>query len=299
MLLRGSNSRGWELGATVARVVGVHGIGQQLLGSHTLGRVWCDALNDGLDRAGVPPLGDGEFACAFYGDVFRLPGRKSAQQPAYDAGDVAPGLEQELLLAWWQHVTEADSAIPAPTDTGKGRTPQLVQASLDALCRSRFFGNLTPALLVFGLKQVARYFADAKLRREIGKRVVRQIGPDTRVLVGHSLGSVVAYEVLCAYPRWPVGTLVTLGSPLGIRNLIFDRLRPPPAGGRGIWPAGVTRWVNIVDRGDVVALVKQLGPLFGDRVQDLLVHNEATAHDVIPYLTAEETGYAVATGLDG
>ena len=48
------------------------------------------------------------------------------------------------------------------------------------------------------------------------------------MLVGHSLGSVVAYEALCANPEWPVRMLVTLGSPLGIPNLIFDRLEPAP-----------------------------------------------------------------------
>ena len=35
----------------------------------------------------------------------------------------------------------------------------------------------------------------------------------------------------------PVAT-VRSGSPLGIRNLIFDRLQPPPDGGRGAWPGG-------------------------------------------------------------
>ena len=48
----------------------------------------------------------------------------------------------------------------------------------------------------------------------------------TEVIVAHSLGSVVAYEALCAHPEWPVRNLVTLGSPLGIRNLIFDQLVP-------------------------------------------------------------------------
>ena len=95
------------------------------------------------------------------------------------------------------------------------------------------------------------------------------IGDDTRVMVGHSLGSVVAYEALCAHPQWPVRALVTLGSPLGIRNLIFDRLVPAPrlrptAGRvRGRGRGRVRSWVNVADEGDVVALVKDLRPLFG------------------------------------
>ena len=50
-------------------------------------------------------------------------------------------------------------------------------------------------------------------------------------------------------------------------------------------------------RGDIVALQKSLAPLFGPEVQDHLVNNGATAHNASPYLTAIETGRAIATGL--
>jgi pimeloyl-ACP methyl ester carboxylesterase len=120
---------------------------------------------------------------------------------------------------------------------------------------------------------------------------------DTRVVVGHSLGSVVAYEALCAHPQWPVHTFVSLGSPLGVRNLLFDRLNPPPERGIGAWPGSIQSWVNIADRGDVVALVKRLRARFGDRVQDRMVDNGARAHDVGPNLTAQETGEAIAASL--
>jgi hypothetical protein len=283
----------------MVRVVAVHGIGQEFLGPHTLlARAWSDPLNDGLEHAGASPLRDGELACAFYGDLYRPSGYKSDQIPPYEAVDVEDGLERELLLAWWQHAAGTDPDVPAPTGTEKGgRTPRIVQEALDGLCRSRYFGKYTPKLLIFGLKQVARYFTDPDLRAAIQARVAARIGPDTRLVVAHSLGSVVAYEALCANPAWPVRTLVTLGSPLGIRNLIFDRLDPTPIHDQGVWPAGIQRWSNVADRGDVVALVKQLQPLFGDPLQDVPIHNGASAHDLIPYLTARETGHAVAAGL--
>ncbi|MFE7400000.1 alpha/beta hydrolase [Streptomyces sp. NPDC057557] len=80
--------------------------------------------------------------------------------------------------------------------------------------------------LVFDLKQVRRYLLDDDLRTAARERVQEQIGPDTHVLIGHSLGSVIAYEALCAMPGHPVKALVTLGSPLGMR-MVFDRLLPP------------------------------------------------------------------------
>jgi len=165
------------------------------------------------------------------------------------------------------------------------------------LSQSRFWSGVAERALIFDLKQVRRYFCEPGIREAAMTRVAAVVEPDTRVLVGHSLGSVVAYEALCAYPEWPVTTLVTLGSPLGIRHLVFSRLRPPPSNDRGNWPGGVSRWVNVVDAGDVVALVKRLASCFGERVEDHLVHNGSRAHDVSRYLTAMETGSAILTGL--
>jgi hypothetical protein len=143
----------------MARVVGVHGIGQEFLGPHTLlARGWSAPLNDGLALAGASPLHDGELTCAFYGNLFRPPGSKSVQVPPYEAVDVEEGLERELLLAWWQYAADTDPEVPATTGTEKGgRTPRIVQQALDGLCRSRYFGKYTPRLLISGLKQVASY----------------------------------------------------------------------------------------------------------------------------------------------
>lgn len=72
-----------------------------------------------------------------------------------------------------------------------------------------------------------------------------EVDADTRVVVGHSLGLVVAYEALCAHPQWPVQALVTLGSPLGRRNLIFDKLVPPHGPGvRVLYVAPLKALIN-------------------------------------------------------
>jgi len=73
-----------------------------------------------------------------------------------------------------------------------------VQAALKALSHSKFFGGLALRTLVFDLKQVRRYLTDPGLRAAARARVIDLIGPDTEVVVGHSLGSVVAYEALHA-----------------------------------------------------------------------------------------------------
>jgi hypothetical protein len=280
----------------VARIVAVHGIGQQLKGRHTLKAVWLPAMRDGLERAGAPIPADEDLTCAFYGDLFRT---KGLGDPPYTARDVADGFEQELLERWWRSAAVTELQVPGPEDQTKLRTPDSVQRALHALSHSQFFAGLSERALIRFIKQVHRYFTEPVLRTQTRERIAQEVTADTRVLVGHSLGSVVAYEALCEHPNWPVRTLVTLGSPLGIPNLIFERLQPAPTGCRGAWPGGVARWVNIADDGDVVALVKQLRPWFadGERVEDLQVHNGAKAHDISPYLTAEATGHAIAAGL--
>ena len=115
------------------------------------------------------------------------------------------------------------------------------------------------------------------------------------MLIAHSLGSLVAYEALFEVPR-PLALLVTLGSPLAIPNLIFDRLRPPPVNGRGVWPR-VARWTNVADKHDLVALEKKLSLRFGAAVDDVSIDNGADAHHVRPYLTAAETGAVIAHAL--
>jgi hypothetical protein len=283
----------------VARVVGVHGIGQQTQGEHLLAADWVPAMRDGVQLAGGE-LASGDVRCAFYGDLFRPPGRTLAVGDPWLTTEDATEDDAELLLEWWREAARVDEYVIDPDARALARTPDSVQAALRALSASVFFAGLADRVMLFDLAQVRRYLTKPDTRQAVQERVEAVVGPDTRVLVGHSLGSVVAYEALCAHPEWPVRALVTLGSPLGIRHLIFDRLVPAPTSGStsvGRWPGRVETWTNVADAGDVVALEKDLKPQFGNRVVCHLVHNGSHAHDVRPYLTALETGKAIWGGL--
>ncbi|MFF7734849.1 hypothetical protein [Streptomyces sp. NPDC007984] len=275
----------------MARIVGVHGVGKQRLGSKTLLKDWEPALADGLDRAGGPQLAPGDLHMTFYGDLFRPPGHTLAVgDPMFTADDVDE-LEAELLMEWWTACARVDPSVPPPGGDTLVRSPRAAQTALRVLQHSRFFGGLSLRALVFDLKQVRRYLMDDDLRVAARKKVEEAIGPDTRVVVAHSLGSVVAFEALCALDGHGVRALVTLGSPLGMR-MVVDRLRPGPE----TWP-GTASWTNVVDEGDVVAAVKDLSLFFGTGVVGRVVHNGSHAHDATLYLTAKETGEAVAEGL--
>ncbi|MEU4498101.1 hypothetical protein AB0F96_32900 [Streptomyces sp. NPDC023998] len=269
-------------------------MGKQLMGSETLSKDWQPALADGLDRADARPLAHGDFTMAFYGDLFRPVGRTlGVGDPLFTAADVEDGLELELLLAWWKAAADVDPAVAPPGGDTLARSPRAAQAALRALQRSRFFSGVSLRALVFDLKQLRRYLLDSELRQTARQRVQDVLGTETRVVVAHSLGSVVAYEALCAEKDHQVRALVTLGSPLGMR-MVFDRLQPRP----GDWPGGEgLRWTNVADEGDVVAAVKDLSLFFGPSLDGVVVHNGSHAHDANAYLTDRATGAAVAGGL--
>lgn len=103
------------------------------------------------------------------------------------------------------------------------------------------------------LAQVARYLrrgeadsAGSTLDARIRAKVHASLDGPT-VVVAHSLGSVVAFESLHERPT-PVSLLVTLGSPLAMSTLVWQRLVPHPPR----TPESVGRWLNFWDRDDIV-----------------------------------------------
>jgi pimeloyl-ACP methyl ester carboxylesterase len=202
------------------------------------------------------------------------------------------------LAAWWAEAAAVDNRVAAPDGDTLMSVPGWVQRALVQLSNSRFFAGVALRSMVFDLKQVTQYLTDSRVRAEARARVTALIDPETRVVVAHSLGSVVAYEALCSMPDHRIRMLVTMGSPLGIENMVFHRLEPAPVAGRGVWPGSKElMWTNVADQADVVALVKDLRPRFGEGVRNVLVHNGAKAHAVVPYLTDASTGAAIAEGL--
>jgi hypothetical protein len=260
----------------MARVVLVHGAFHELWGPYRLVFRWTPPLLDGLEAAGID-LSDHTFqeirediAVAFWGDLFRPAGDPTAHDDGGDAPAAAPDQIIETLGGPGGDPTGLD-AIGAAISQGAH------QRTLEAL---------------------ARYFTDPDLRDRVQERLHRHLGPETEVVVAHSMGTVIAYEVLAARDDLDIGMFVTLGSPLGAKGLIFDVLRPAPVDGMGVWPTCVRAWTNVAAERDLATMAApQLAPVFGDRVADRFVYNGRHPHDIEPYLTARETGEAIAKGL--
>jgi hypothetical protein len=303
----------------MAQVVLVHGIGQQ----HSTGRdqeaQWLPSLVKGILASRHPAAAEVAArlaastgpdcrplaAMAFYGDVFLPAGIQGGHPPTSPhaealaealalltraTADPDPRLAGEAANALHQADPDQDGV------QGVGNRARSAVAVLDGnpWLTARIFGRLQKARP--DLLQVTRYLTDNALRVAVEARVSALLDEDTRLIIGHSLGSVIAWET-CQLLGRPLPMLITLGSPLGLDTVVYPRLRPQPP----TWPLQVGRWVNVAHPDDIIAVDPDLKPLFpATNGLTIEVHTPISKHDhhdATGYLDEPDTGQAVTDAL--
>lgn len=258
------------------RVVFIHGIGGKPLREHYL-KQWIDAVELGVDFD--PP--DDAFSMAYWADR---------------RGEVAaPDVERELVTklspdqrrflvrygsAKARHLTPWDRALSWFFKLGDRVFRDLLDRYIDDVYNYFYRGNRRDEIR-------------ALLRQELRGA---QEGDQT-ALVSHSLGTVIAMDVLKDWTH-PVELFVTMGSPLGF-EWIRDKLGHPT------FPACVGRWVNVYDRADPVSLADpKLNDDYGSngkRVEDHLIRdnfsdkNKRDPHHWHGYLSCPEVAEAITS----
>ena len=240
----------------MAKLVLVHGRGQQGKEPERLKKEWTDALGYGCLRAGVDPPATGSIEFPFYGDLLadlveqmKTPRKSSvlSKGPSLDSESAMRGeIIAELLTRIGLDQSDVSRELRGlPQEKGPGNW-EWVQAMLRALDR---VPGLSSKVVDAFTRDAYVYLAHSSVRRKIDAIVNEAIGSESAVVVGHSLGSVVAYNIL--YRRRPnpaCPRFITLGSPLGLKafkNRIEAPLKSPPC---------VGHWFNAFDDRDFVAL---------------------------------------------
>lgn len=202
-----------------------------------------------------------------------------------DAASDLDALGRRFHLAGWNRLYYGEDAdigrdLPWVARLLTAPDPQSVPApSPWKVRRTRFMytlGDLFPFLTRLAadedarqtLAETRRYFDDtggvaARIRACVkdALRPLFEAGHEV-MLVGHSLGSVIAYDVLWelawrdAAP-WRVDQFLTLGSPLG---MFYVQRRLRGRGERGVrrYPANIRHWTNVAAMGDLMALDRHL-----------------------------------------
>ncbi|WP_052889063.1 hypothetical protein [Thermogemmatispora carboxidivorans] len=161
-------------------------------------------------------------------------------------------------------------------------------------------------LLRLFVSDVDLYLHNTALRTQVMGRLLallRQQAGRSIIVVAHSLGTVVAYDVLNTHREIPITAFITLGSPLGLSPFIYQELLPPVAPGqKHPFPSNVATWQNFYDPNDIVALVPALAPLFpGPPGQAVICtpvqNNPADPHSLTGYLIQQAVAQAINNAL--
>jgi hypothetical protein len=242
----------------------VHGRAQEHKDAGALKAEWLEALGEGLAKSGLElPIPETDVRFPFYGDtLYDMVGGKPADVAAdvIVRGDGADDDEQRFTRAVLEEVrkragiTDEQLAAVAGSEVVE-RGPlnwEWFQAVLRAVDRFVPHGSGTSIALV--THDVYQYLKNSAIREEIDTGVGTALKPDVEsVVVSHSLGTVVAYNLLRQQGHlrgWRIPLFVTVGSPLAV-NEIRKTLRGfAPAR----CPEAVSQWLNALDERDVVAL---------------------------------------------
>jgi pimeloyl-ACP methyl ester carboxylesterase len=154
----------------------------------------------------------------------------------------------------------------------------------------------TPSQRSHTAKQIIYlYISDRNTTREINAIVTAKLTDEPTVVVGHSLGTVVAYKVLLEQSaRVKLRRYITVGSPLGIRTISSQLgvLKYPPAD---------LKWCNAYDECDIVALNPLKDPWF--KTDPAItnynrIHNVTdNRHGIIGYLNDATVARFIAEAL--
>lgn len=281
-----------------SRIIGIHGLNDKPA-PLVLKRWWRQSLQEGLARNCDLPGTTFDFQMVYWADL------EHAESVAPD-DDPEPYKRMKGEGPFMRHSGSLQRKLAALGLEGFGKLA-------DALARAPVLSGLVEQVVEKRAPDLFRYQNDAVLRRTIRERflvVLRKAqANDLRtMLVAHSMGSLIAFDVLLAHPELRIDHMLTVGSPLGLGEVKAHSRREF---GRLQVPEGVGRWDNFSDQRDpIAALDMRLASDFpansrGVAISDHRVRNlyvapsgKANPHKIYGYLRTPEVSVTVAAFLD-
>jgi endonuclease G, mitochondrial len=272
---------------TPPHVVFVHGRSQQGRDPLVLRAEWAGGLARGLGAVGRAPLDPARVWFPFYGDVLAELAGPTAVERTIIEENGAPAAVRAAPSASSARATYAalieDAASLAgfrPPSTDREGFGDLLAGLQPALSWLADKSRLDDLFIAVRFRDVALYLDDDATRNRILSTVLETIpssGPMT--LVSHSLGTVVAMDLLTRLPAGvEVRLLVTAGSPLGMdsvnKRLLLGGPRRPDVG----------RWINAWCPADAVAIGAPLAPVWGGVEDVQTAKTGESAHSIVEYL---------------
>lgn len=143
------------------------------------------------------------------------------------------------------------------------------------------------------LQDARRYFRNddgvaTRIRARVADALIAATGAGQRILlIGHSLGSVIAYDVLWELSRRRnsnvrIDQFLTIGSPLGV-NFVQHRILGSRERGVRRYPDNIRAWRNLSAIGEMTALDRRMAKDFAPMYKAGLVESICDDIDLINY----------------
>lgn len=251
------------------KLIFIHGRSQANKDPDALKNDWGTALGRGLEALGLSlPINETDILFPYYGDtlaqltddpdaadVVEVLVRGDGDRDGNGSSAVDVELQRRLLAEVLARQGIDQRALEAEVDPSViERGPfdwRWVHAGLKLLDR---VDGLNSAALALTTADVSKYLTVEGVRRRLNRGVMQAFeqcdADDQIVVVAHSLGTIVAYDLLlehAADKQWQVTDFVTIGSPLGM-TAVQQKYRPLR------YPPGVGPWFNAYDDSDIIAL---------------------------------------------
>jgi len=283
-------------------IIGIHGLGNKPP-KETLEKWWKASLVEGLEKHGksveIP-----HFELVYWADILY---EKPLDSNITDEEDPF-FLDEAYTAGALDFLPEENSLRQKVLDFVEEQLDKLFlnedltvnYSSITDLIIHRYFKDLDIYYLEECLDEKAEKCHARKLIRDRLVETIKKYEGDDIMLIGHSMGSIIAYDVLTfLIPDIDIHTFVTMGSPLGFpvvqgkiaaewheKRLVPPILKTPP---------GVKKhWYNFADLKDKIALIYQLSKNYQSNWRkvkpiDFLVHNDY--HNGTDYNPHKSFGY--------
>ncbi|MEO5883521.1 MAG: hypothetical protein ABIQ06_13970 [Caldimonas sp.] len=287
------------------RILMVHGRSQGGRKVAELETIWRETLQEGFANARKDWPAKVSIDFPFYGDTLdELVAQASLPTPA-DVVAKGPGQNtrfeefmESALNEMKARASIEDEAVrvnqePGPPTEEKGiqnwRWIQAIARTIDErVTRTSSFA------IEKLLRDVFLYVTRPAVTRQVDALVEARLTAEPTIVIAHSLGSVVAYNIVRRRKDLDLRRFITVGSPLGLRA-ISSKLGIPEN------PAAAAGWYNAYDKRDIVAL----NPLDDAHfpVEPAIVNSDSVdnsadnRHGIIGYLDDKGVAAQVAEAL--
>lgn len=222
------------------KIIFIHGMNQQNYDEQSLTQHWLKSFQTGLTNAHSSiDVSSLHIKLPFYGDLL-------TQHKLYNSLDLNTFLPKSLthlhLPFHLKHQSLVEEHIPCQAALpifNPNQAESLTQriASISELTKDHAFRELSLLMNHYPkihesfihqfLIETYLYLSDAGFMHEVHRRIMRDLHPTKEhIIVAHSLGTVIAYNLLHEFTGFKVKRFITLGSPLAFK-VVQEKLKPP------------------------------------------------------------------------